>query len=303
MNRPPSDDPGHEQTTEEAAPPTPRRVGAVTRAVVLAQMQRLRDALERLDEDPEAIKAVRVSVRRTRAALDVLAQVDPDAAPGRRTHQGLKRLAGAFGQARDADILLRMIDEYAGTGPDAGGGLETLRARVARRRERATQKIEHTLGGASGRSLAARLRAWAERDEGGLSPRIDHAAGSLLWSRYENVLRYEELMPASNEVLHALRVECKRLRDTTDFFRDDLGNTRDVLKAVLVALQDCLGALQDTDVALATLTKLGARDSAPGFVAHLEARVAAILEEFPARWAAIVSPEFRRSLAMGIARL
>jgi len=72
----------------------------------------------------------------------------------------------------------------------------------------------------------------------------------LILGRYDAVLGYDPLIgDASLETLHALRVDCKRLRYTLEFFADVLGSEAKVAIKDIVMLQDHLGNLNDADVA------------------------------------------------------
>jgi CHAD domain-containing protein len=120
---------------------------------------------------------------------------------------------------------------------------------------------------------------------------------------------------AAVTVLHALRIECKRLRYTLEFFCEVLGPEAEQVIAEVVRLQDHLGDLNDADVANTMLSNFlfapSRKDAsepviAPGVVAYLAAKqreLQRLMSTFPAAWEQFNRPEVRRSLADAVAVL
>ena len=116
-------------------------------------------------------------------------------------------------------------------------------------------------------------------------------------------------------VLHALRIECKRLRYTLEFFREVLGSEVEEVITEVVRLQDHLGDLNDADVANAMLsdflfaapgTAPAERVIAPGVVAYLAVKqreLQTLIESFPLTWERFNRPEVRNWLASAVAVL
>jgi CHAD domain-containing protein len=116
-------------------------------------------------------------------------------------------------------------------------------------------------------------------------------------------------------VLHALRIECKRLRYTLEFFEEVLGAEAKEVIAEVVQLQDHLGNLNDADVANALLSDFlfasrsgtpSERLIAPGVVAYLAVKqreLQTLIETFPQIWERFNRPEVRHWLASAIAVL
>jgi CHAD domain-containing protein len=111
-------------------------------------------------------------------------------------------------------------------------------------------------------------------------------------------------------VLHALRIECKRLRYTLEFFCEVLGPEVEQVIEQVVQLQDHLGNLHDADVANAMLSDFlfGARGGiiAPGVVSYLAAKqreLQTLMAAFPQVWEQFRQPDIRRWLADAIAVL
>jgi CHAD domain-containing protein len=169
----------------------------------------------------------------------------------RRYSRRLGGLAAALGSVRDIDVLLDHLTDYVAKRDTTGGQLlHSLRQELLYRRKIAARKVkgvlskqslrlflddlQHELGQKSGR---------APLERGTLLVR--HFAGSAIWQRYQEILRYEtQLGDASGETLHALRIACKRLRYSMQIF----GQTPAALEEILAALkaaQDHLGQLHD----------------------------------------------------------
>jgi CHAD domain-containing protein len=138
----------------------------------------------------------------------------------------------------------------------------------------------------------------------------------LIYGRWASVQAFAPLLEgAPVSVLHALRIECKRLRYTLEFFSEVLApSAAQVIKAV-VSLQDHLGDLNDADVANAMLSDFlfvprpdgeGGRLIAPGVVAYLAVKqreVQALVETFPDVWQTFNRPGIRQALADAVAIL
>src|SRR5262249_31943707 len=88
----------------------------------------------------------------------------------------------------------------------------------------------------------------------------DRAASSV-WMAYEQVRAYATIVRwADLPTLHGLRIEAKRLRYTVEFLGTMLGPEQAWLIERLVAVQDHLGALNDSTLAVTAIrTFLGER--------------------------------------------
>jgi CHAD domain-containing protein len=135
-----------------------------------------------------------------------------------------------------------------------------------------------------------------------------HFAGSAIWRRYEDVRSYETLgahMPPP--IMHRLRIACKRLRYTLEFFAPELGKGTQPLLKALTQAQDHLGSLQDSVVALETVSKLSRKHpDACGLLVYcnaLEAERDRLQESFAPIWGDLCDPSFAQELAELIAGL
>jgi CHAD domain-containing protein len=141
-------------------------------------------------------------------------------------------------------------------------------------------------------------------------------APKLIYGRWARVQAFGPVLEGAPIcVLHALRIECKRLRYTLEFFAEVLGpSAGDVIQAV-VKVQDHLGELNDADVANAMLSDFlfagrtdGERERliAPGVVAYLAAKqreLQSLIETFPQAWERFNQPAVRKALADAVAVL
>jgi CHAD domain-containing protein len=146
--------------------------------------------------------------------------------------------------------------------------------------------------------------------------RVDQVVPALIYTRYGVVRGYEDAIEnASLEMLHALRIDCKRFRYAMEFFREVLGpEVSEVIKEAVV-VQDHLGALQDADVACHLLIEFldqwsekerRDRINISGVTRYLVAKqseLRALVSSFPEIWHHFKRIEVRRALAQAISDL
>jgi CHAD domain-containing protein len=144
---------------------------------------------------------------------------------------------------------------------------------------------------------------------------VRHVAPRLIYTRWEHVQAFDPILEnAPISVLHALRIECKRLRYTLEFFSEILGKQVDQVIEHVVRLQDHLGDLNDADVANNILSDfLFPRHDvqegpviAPGVVAYLASKqrdLQRLIDTFPHTWHKFNRAEVRRGLANAVAVL
>jgi CHAD domain-containing protein len=148
---------------------------------------------------------------------------------------------------------------------------------------------------------------------------VRHVAGSAIWTHYEAVRAYEGVIDtATVPQLHALRIECKYLRYTLEFFRDVLAAATEGLIGEVVTAQDQLGQMHDADVAADLIRgyiadtyparkKKPAPPPPPGLEVYLAAR-AATVQDIAAHfaettWVRLNSLTLRQRLATLLAAL
>ncbi len=291
----------------------------------------------RLGEDIEALHDMRVATRRMRAAFRVFGDhyKPKEVAPYLK---GLKRTGRALGAVRDLDVFREKIQAYQESLSEAQpDGLDGLLSVLEGRREGARQQMIDYLDGDKYRRFVEQFRQFVNTEGLGNLPvtppdgddprpyRVCHVAPMAVFERLAVVRAYDEWVSVPDPPLarlHALRIACKRLRYTLEFFSEVLEpDAKAVIKGV-VTLQDHLGALQDAVVArdilrdfltwgtwgheaTGELSPAEAVD-APGVEAYLAAREAelqCLLETFPQAWQQLKETEFRHMVAKAVAAL
>jgi len=144
---------------------------------------------------------------------------------------------------------------------------------------------------------------------------VRHVLPAAIWEHYGRVRAYETVLGwASLEMIHALRIEGKRLRYLLEFFSEVLGPGPAPAIEALVALQDHIGELHDADVAIGRLHEFlmrgpsGARDpavvsAAKGYLKIEQARLRALERTLTRPWRHVMSRRVRLLLARAVAAL
>lgn len=277
----------------------------------------------RLGEDPEALHDMRVATRRMRAAFALFAPYyEPKAL--KSLGKGLRRTGRTLGAVRDLDVLIGKARAYSEHLAAEGHADLTplLEAWTAERTAARGQMLAYLDGPAYRRFVDEFAAFLAAPPTAAVAPttsdQVRHVVPRLILERYEAVRAFERLLPAADlAIYHALRIECKGLRYALEFFREVLSEEASALIKQVTAMQDLLGELQDARVAEELLKAFlaarreptaGREDAAAlaGVEAYLAAqhsRQAELLAAFPAPWAELIGPEFRRRLVLAIAAL
>jgi CHAD domain-containing protein len=286
----------------------------------------------RLGEDIEALHDMRVATRRMRAAFRIFGgYYEPKAvAPYLK---GLKRTGRALGPVRDLDVFRAKVQAYLSSLPESQqGSLDGFLVVLEAQREAARQRMLTHLDSEKYARFKERFGQFVETEGMGSQPptlrgeprpyRVRHVAPMVVYERLAAVRAYDEWVTIPNpplERLHALRIACKRLRYTLEFFREVLGpNSRTVVNEI-VTMQDHLGALQDVVVARRILGETLERgtwgDEAVGgsipeaaadtagvedYLVAKEAEMQHLLDTFPEAWQRITGTEFSHMVAEAV---
>jgi CHAD domain-containing protein len=253
-------------------------LGAAARKIVLKQAARVRKHAPGTLEgrDPEALHDLRVATRRLRFALRLFAPWMP---PGRadRLRADLRRVALALGRVRDLDVFLQALParmDRAGLADEQRTGISTA---LRRRRAVGRAALVRMLNGRRFKALVLVLErvplAGAEGPARNEGDRMLRAALRKLrgWGRRADLSQAEDL--------HRLRILCKRLRYTAEYFRDLYGRAFDGAIARLIRLQDCLGAYQDAVAGAALLDDLLKNRDGPYSMRDAVGRLQAVLRQ------------------------
>jgi inorganic triphosphatase YgiF len=233
--------------------------------------RRLRDLLwsQRLvleKGDADAIHDMRVATRRIRTTLQAFEGAGVfDDKTLRSLRKRLSAVADDLGEIRDLDIFLKRVRDWVGSDLDREHDLESLRDLLASRRLAGYERLVQQLNRRKHARLIANLERFT-RDTPQLAVGqgcvlTRHYAGSVVWPRYERVLRYETVVAdAEPPTLHQLRITCKRMRYALEIFGTPLGAGIAPVRKALTAAQSHLGDVQDLTVALRLVSRLTQND-------------------------------------------
>jgi CHAD domain-containing protein len=251
------------------------------------------------DVDTEFLHDFRVAIRRTRSALSLMKSVFP-AELAREFGARFAELGRATNRLRDLDVYLLARGHYRSmVEEDLRPALDTLFGRLAAEREREHAVLVKSLNGGGFHGL---LKDWRKKVGAFGAPSLDapdatapvkKVAGRLITARHRKVIRAggRIIDNSPDEALHALRIDCKKLRYLLEFYsslypRREIGGLIKQLKI----LQDNLGEFNDLYVQRVELrsflqksrrgTSVETGAAIGELVAHLEIRQHAVRQDF-----------------------
>ena len=209
------------------------------------------------DRDVEFLHDYRTAVRRTRSALSQITGVFPP-----EISERYKEAFGVLGQRsnrlRDLDVYLLSEPHFRAMLPDAmRDDIDPLFNYLRAQRQQALQEVCDDLNSLS---YAAMMEAWAEFLhepvlDAPLAPNatlpIEKVARRKIRKHYRQVILdgNKILEHAQDDLLHALRIDCKKLRYLMEFFASLFPKKEiDRLIGQLRVLQDDLGVFNDLSV-------------------------------------------------------
>ena len=216
------------------------------------------------DLDTEFLHDFRVAVRRTRVALSQIKGVFP-ADTTKKFQRDFAHLGKLSNELRDLDVYLLKENAYKKMLPDSlRDEINPLFEFLKNKRSRVLEDVKN---GLSSRESTKVFRTWetflGEPPEG--SPTAPNAAVPIVKLACKRIRkRYTEILStgaqileaANDEKLHALRIECKKLRYLMEFFSSLFPDKKiPTLIKELKGLQDNLGNFNDLYVQQAYLLK------------------------------------------------
>lgn len=237
------------------------------RKIFWQQLRRMKghETGSRTGEDIESVHRMRVAVRRMRSLLRLV----EDYYQGKTVATAEKRLrqiARSLGAIRDLDVLILDLQHFSATlSPEDQQPAKALISRLDRRRAKRRKRLNAFLDSQSYQRSLRQLEGFAKkkgkREQGLKRPHepheLRHLLPTLLHQRLASVRAYDTVLPASDDKqLHALRVECKRLRYAVEFFAPALGSSVESFLASVKSMQDTLGRLNDIAVFVSRLQGL-----------------------------------------------
>jgi CHAD domain-containing protein len=244
-------------------------------------------------EDSAAIHAMRVAIRRQRAALSLFKEALPLSMQMPSLRDDLGWLGQSLGAVRDLDVQLEQLRAWQIDDPALLERLSQQRAQAHKQLLRAFNSARYQRFVAAYTTL---LREGPDLSRDEQMP-LREAMPALLQRAHRKLRRQGDALladvaegaegvPAS--AYHQVRIKAKRLRYALEFVRHVCGKPAKRLHARLVTLQDTLGQLQDATVATDRLRALGLHT--PGLRAamqHYAQQAAAAREQFPALYARV----------------
>jgi CHAD domain-containing protein/CYTH domain-containing protein len=220
----------------------------------LAQATRARPRVED-SADAEGLHDFRVALRRLRSCLRAF-RPEVGSTVGRRLRRRLRRLADATGERRDLEVHRAWVEQQLpGLTPGEQVGAEWVLERMARREERARERLAHTVLG-----RFPRLRRRFERRLSfypvpvsihGAAP-LEPAGAAVARTLRAMRLELEQALARVHAIgdtqeAHLARIAAKRLRYLLEPFARELSGAPPLIER-LKLLQDTLGDLHDVHV-------------------------------------------------------
>jgi triphosphatase len=270
-------------------------------------------------KDIEALHHMRVATRRQRAAFRIVAPYFRRKAI-RAFQDELRTAAGYLGAVRDLDVLIEAAERHRSSlGSAAAEGLEPLLDEWRGKRDAAREDLLAYLNGRDYQTFKESYEAFLSSTGEGLKDAapddapephlVRHILPAKMWDHYGRVRAYETVLAwASVETIHALRIECKRLRYLLEFFSEALGGGASEAIEVLVALQDHTGELHDADVTIGLLRHFlihnpqasvepAVASSVKGYLKLEQSRLRRLQRTLKRPWRRVAGKRFRSLLA------
>ncbi len=236
-------------------------LGDVASAALARNVKRFGEngAAVRLQDDPDALHDLRVASRRLRAALSEFSGILPVSSV--RIRNELGQLGVSLGAVRDLDVEIAQLVSWQRSA-DAQDDMIPLIEFLESERATARDAMQRTMGSARWGRVSTALERLVARGplRNSSEPRREAraVAPNLLFATEAKVrkaaIRAEE--DPSPQALHRLRIRCKRLRYSLEFFAPVFRGRADDTIEGLVAMQDLLGSHQDAIVAISRFQQL-----------------------------------------------
>jgi len=275
----------------------------------------------------EAIHDMRVATRRMRSALRLFRPYYKRSVT-RPMNRSLRQIADQLGEVRDLDVFRMKAETHAEalSARDRShfrAFLSLLQQQESEARERLLRMfmqpefaefLERTRDFVETAGDGNRRIALVDEDGYPVPHAIRDVVPALIYLQVGAMRAYEPLLEgASLDMLHALRIEAKRLRYMLESFTSVLGpESKEAIDAVK-ALQDFLGELQDARVAQTMLTHYlndGNKIHSPmqrrtirDYIKTRDDEQNRLRASVGQAWAAFTRPEVRRALASAVAVL
>lgn len=272
------------------------------------------------DANVTAVHETRKTTRKMRTALRLFApyfEADLLRTFRRRARKFMRRL----GRSRDIAVFSLKIDLFVAEN-DAAGRLTEEESQILRRlagywhgrQGLADERVRRYLETGKYQHLLADLTAFGQGAIGEPLPvgeripvKTRHIAPVVIYEKLGNVRAMgDQLGDLQPERLHALRITCKELRYTLEFFQELLGpavdECIDVVKRVLIHLGD----VNDTRVHLKMLSEVQDPELVEACALYrviLDEQLRSLRDGFPTLWSEFQRQQWRDNLAAALAVL
>ncbi|MCP4660560.1 MAG: CHAD domain-containing protein [bacterium] len=222
----------------------------------------------RRDLDSEFLHDFRVAGRRTRSALSQIKHVfPPDVVKSFRRE--FAWLGDVTGPTRDLDVYLLKMDDYKAALPDeVQQDLAPLEEFLHAHQRLEQRRVVEALDSDRYRELIRSWRSFLDRAvpapeaPANAGRPVRELAAERIWRAWRRILKKGRaaVEEAPAEALHALRIDCKKLRYLLEFFRSlfDTAEVGQLIKA-LKQVQDNLGDFNDLEIQQRTLKQYAHR--------------------------------------------
>lgn len=225
------------------------------------------EAGSRVGTDIEDVHDMRVAIRRMRSALRLLGDYYKPKVI-RTYNRKLRRVARALGAVRDLDVMIEAFANYATPAEgDMPPEAERVIAAMDKERDLARMELNHALDRGEYRRFVNDFSQFLTTEGAGakmhnddLAPsQVRHILPTLIYSHIGAVRAFDAVIAEAIEqndqvTLHNLRIEFKRLRYAVSMFEDVLGAQAEGFINELKKIQDHLGELQDSYIAVQRLS-------------------------------------------------
>jgi CHAD domain-containing protein len=254
-----------------------------------------------------AVHETRKAIRRTFTLFKLFA---PYFAPGEleRHRAGLRKMMRRLAPCRDTAVFRLKLAAY---NESASNPLWALEAAMAERQAGVDRKLGEFLGRASTYQTLNQYATLLATEGVGLPEPslksapllVRHELPSLIFRLLGAVRAYGDILDTATSVqFHQLRIQFKELRYTLTFFQGLLDGSGASIIEVSSRVQDHLGDLNDTAVALSLLKEMTCCPTEAAIYAGFQkAEMARLTAEFPPLYHEFDQADVRRQLAVVLA--
>jgi CHAD domain-containing protein len=238
----------------ERETPAREAVGRIVRTILEIAIRNVPGILN--DLDTEFLHDYRICLRKMRSVLSLVKDVYPAEETG-RMRKILGDLARQTNRLRDLDVYLLARDEYLGLlPPGLRPALEGMFEDFAAEREKEARRTVSKMRAPSSRRLLREIEEFFfEETRHRPAPAAGLPVGPLvfrcIYKRYRKIRKIATGIGAEtpDEVVHQIRIECKKLRYLLEFFTELIPKDEGAaMQRLLRRLQGRLGEFNDASV-------------------------------------------------------